>query len=231
MKIQSFIYSYDKQLVENELKMMKLVHELNLAPKVETSYISEWYSIIISKEMDIILADVIKRIHGKPNWKNVFDFILEFISQKLLILHINNIVHGDAHWNNIMFVALEPFNWNDINPIDLQNRLTNGKIEMKFIDFGMSSLKADIDADLNGKWKFYEEVGLKERFKNLGCLKSSYENKLFEILKFYDITNILGTALLRDKTGDTYGSERLINSIVERRRGLKETSGCDLVEL
>ena len=162
----------------NEVNMMNIASKFtpSLSPFVKEFYISSYYSIIISEKMDLTMYDVLDIIHGKPSWNDVLSYTLDVILHYVTELHQQGMVHCDLHFGNIMFklpsgsdLIKEKNKWNE-SPIIFARGLENGSIIMKFIDYGLASIKEDIENKMGKKLKFYENGLVIENLKKIGCI-------------------------------------------------------------
>jgi tRNA A-37 threonylcarbamoyl transferase component Bud32 len=222
MKVQKEISGSD---AFNEIIINKQVSRLGLAPEVLSSDISDNYSIVVTEELDRTLDYVLEHIKDEK----ISEFVVDTVMNALDTLHKNGIVHGDAHGENIMFVSTKSdFDWNNFDQNEFADRLRKSEIKLKFIDFGFSITKKQIDEFPDEVWKSYVESGIFPRLKKLGCISPSQPNagkpKLFEMLKFYDYANIFIFLLGLGRIG--LGSPKSIAKVMEKQRELGVTSGC-----
>ena len=246
MKIQRFYNPVeDAKSSMNEVNMMNIASKFtpSLSPFVKEFYISSYYSIIISEKMDLTMYDVLDMIHGKPSWNDVLSYTLDVILHYVTELHQQGMVHCDLHFGNIMFklpsgsdLIKEKNKWNK-SPIIFARGLENGSIIMKFIDYGLASIKEDIENKMGKKLKFYENGLVIENLKKIGCIsendtigasafgvsKIPYKipYKFFDILEFYDIACVLDMGM-----GETTGNAPVMLKILNEEKRLKGSSEC-----
>jgi tRNA A-37 threonylcarbamoyl transferase component Bud32 len=234
MKIQRF---YDQFLTaetsRNEARITQLASTLGLAPVVKSFIASKTYAITITEKMDMSLVDILNIIQGNAGWRDAIEYALGIAIDNLSILHEHGIVHCDPHLGNIMFVSSpeEKFDWKNLNSFSFINGLHNGKIVMKFIDFGLASTREDIIRDPRKKWEFYTKSGTIGRLQEVGCLGETSSpsdlNRLFEILEFYDISFIF--VLGMHPAGNSHlARDPFLMKIMDKEKELQKSSGCNV---
>ena len=240
MKIQKYGMYYPSEYSSgNEARIMNLVSiytKPSLAPIVRRYYATQYYSIIITEKMDISLQNLFHLIYKKPNWEGVYDQVSRIVLINLMKLHQNGIVHGDCHSGNIMFVlvsgriSVEKNKWMG-NPSTFLDGLNEGRILMKFIDFGMATTEYEIKRNPEKIWGFYVNIELPKRLKEIGCIQDENVPKnLFGILKFYDIVQLFQSFSHESQYFENPFYINTENTVIRdlkiKEQELKGSSGC-----
>lgn len=139
------------ELIHNEIKIWKIVENLELAPKLIQFYLDDDKAIIISEKMDRTFRDIINGLEEKQ-----VELLINYVVDKLEILHKNGIIHGDPNLENIMFKSID--GKENCNSSNLANEITNGRCLMKFIDFGFSRLSESKKSFISENNIFRENV-------------------------------------------------------------------------
>jgi serine/threonine protein kinase len=180
--------SYFSSVVEREVNTSIKAQNFGLSPRIYDFDIHNTYATIVSEKMDISLHTIINKINTEG-----LSVLINIILKALETLHRNGIIHGDAHYKNVMLSVINPTlkqPW--LNPKYFVRALRSGNVKMKFIDYGVSTTKEQLILNPQKEYRFFKHKGVIGRLEVLGCSPNSSMSSemLFNMLEFYDITNV-----------------------------------------
>jgi len=239
-----------RPLIEEEISMWKEIQSYGLSPRLIEYYDhsssnpeEDDYFILVMETLDITLKKAIEMADRDNNY-DLLELLFSKALDLLRELHSREIVHGDAHDKNYMFKCEDKTVYNSSQ--SLFTAITNGQCELKFIDFGFATSLDRLRRNYEFEVERHQLYLLQPRLVKLGCLdaqepdiktwtslsyyewllgsKKPRENKLFDILRFYDV------AELSNSVEDTWRNSKTIKDMIENYEKTISGINCSVGE-